>query len=100
MRRLRSGEHFREFLKLSVTLEILVSDCANFCAAGLHYICTSGSGRARLGGSQQSEFEALSPYAKLNGAGLGGINNALRDPGVRAFFTTIAEKARIGLRTD
>ena len=26
---------FRQLLKLSVTLEILVSDCVNFCAAGL-----------------------------------------------------------------
>ena len=26
---------FRRLLKLSVTLEILVSDCINFCAAGL-----------------------------------------------------------------
>ena len=27
---------FRQLLKLSVTLQILISDWANFCAAGLH----------------------------------------------------------------
>ena len=35
MRRLPSGEHLRQLLKLSFTLQILVSDCVDFCAAGL-----------------------------------------------------------------
>jgi hypothetical protein len=35
LRRLPIAKHFPTALKLRVTLEILVSDCVNFCAAGL-----------------------------------------------------------------